>query len=98
MEPDPQHVTITPDFVRAAILRALGARLIKLVRDPHGRAFVHLDLSGVMDSLEHTASTLLREVHAAAALPSPKAAADCIVDGTFLTAVSGHLSDLKRRA
>lgn len=92
------EITRTPDFIRAAMLRALGARLIDVLRDPNGRVEVVLDLSGVLDSLDHTATTLLREIHAAASAETPTAAANGIVDGSFLSQVSGHLSELKRRA
>jgi len=89
----------TPDFIRASLLRALGARLVGFdTASNGGRMVVVLDVSGVLDSLTHNVECLVRELRAAANADCAESAANAVIDNSLLSQISGHHSDLKRRA
>lgn len=93
----PPHHLHTPDFVRASVLRACGARLVDI--DRHGdKVYVVLDVAGMADTLRHNAATLARELDAIADLESPAAIAEALVSNTLLGTIAGYHSELKRRA
>jgi len=92
----PHHIH-TPDFIRAATLRALGARLVDVGRDGDKR-YVVLDVADMADTLRQSAIAIARELEAIAEMESPAAIADALASNTLLGTIAGYHSDLKRRA
>jgi hypothetical protein len=100
MPPEQQGIITTPDFVRAAILRSLGARLIRIESDPKraDRKTVVLDVTSVRGGAAARAAEFARELGAAVNAATDIDAINGILDNTALASVSGHFSDLKRRS
>lgn len=86
----------TADFMRAAIYRALGARLLRMERKG-ARVVAILDLSTVGDGLAAGIEAMRAEHHAAQGHSGSEAVAR-LVDNTFLGLISGHMRDLKLQA